>query len=158
MNFRRHGPGITLAPAVAGALIAAALMTAPTTAQQVIELPLEDRLLAADFPEVYRVGDGAGEWELLSRIASLGFDSMGNLHIGDLAGEELGALNPAPSAPWPQRPGLIDVVTPEGEYIGTLAGASMPAAFGPDGLVAYVEVDELDVANVVVRRLPDEVR
>ena len=29
----------------------------------------------------------------------------------------------------------------------------MPAAFGPDGLVAFIETDELDVRSVVVRRL-----
>ena len=34
----------------------------------------------------------------------------------------------------------------------------MPAAFGPDGLVAFVEMDELDVESVVVRRLPGAVR
>ena len=31
-------------------------------------------------------------------------------------------------------------------------------AFGPDGLVAFVEIDELDVPMVIVKRLPDEVR
>jgi hypothetical protein len=30
----------------------------------------------------------------------------------------------------------------------------IPSAFGPDGLAAYVELDELDVPTVVVRRLP----
>lgn len=101
MNSRRREPATTLAPAVGLALIAVILTAAPATAQQVIELPLEDRLLTADFPEVYRVGDGGSEWQLLSRIASLGFDSMGNLHIGDLAGEELEVL----------------VVDPEGELV-----------------------------------------
>ena len=88
----RHGPGIRFAPAVVRALIAAAFTGAPTAAQQVIELPLEDRLLTADFPEVYRVGDGIQEWELLSRVTSLSFDARGNLHIGDLAGDELSIL------------------------------------------------------------------
>ncbi len=35
---------------------------------------------------------------------------------------------------------------------------AMPDAFGPDGLAAFIELDELDVASVVVRRLPAEVR
>jgi len=61
-------------------------------AQQVIELPLADRYLDADFPEVYRVGDGFQEWQLLSRVTSLSFDAHGNLHIGDLAGDELSVL------------------------------------------------------------------
>ena len=34
----------------------------------------------------------------------------------------------------------------------------MPDAFGPDGLVAFVETNELDVQTVVVMRLPPDVR
>lgn len=34
----------------------------------------------------------------------------------------------------------------------------MPDAFGPDGLAAFIELDEFDVPSVVVRRLPVEVR
>lgn len=61
---------------------------------------------------------------------------------------------------YPDTDGPIDVLTPEGDYIGTFpAGATaMPDAFGPDGLVAFIELDELDVATVVVRRLPASVR
>ncbi|MDE2973456.1 MAG: hypothetical protein OXU64_01865 [Gemmatimonadota bacterium] len=60
----------------------------------------------------------------------------------------------------PESGGPIDVVTPEGEYIGTYApqATEMPDAFGPEGLAAFIEPDELDVARVVVRRLPAEVR
>ena len=51
--------------------------------------------------------------------------------------------------------GPIDVLTAEGDYMGTLpAGATaMPDAFGPDGLAAFIELDEFDVASVVVRRI-----
>ena len=73
----------------ASAAFAFIFATGYASAQQVIELPLEDRLLSADFPEVYRVGDGSREWELLSRVTSLGFDLRGNLHIADLGGDEL---------------------------------------------------------------------
>jgi len=34
----------------------------------------------------------------------------------------------------------------------------MPDAFGPNGLVAYWELDELDVPIVVVRRIPASLR
>ena len=56
--------------------------------------------------------------------------------------------------------GPIDVVTADGEYVGTFpAGATkMPDALGPDGLAAFIERDDLGVASVVVRRLPAEVR
>lgn len=51
--------------------------------------------------------------------------------------------------------GPIDVVTPGGEYVGTLPvdGLRIPAAFGPNGLMAYIEADELDVQTVRVVRL-----
>ena len=55
----------------------------------------------------------------------------------------------------------IDVLSADGRYVGTFAqqsGAIMFAAFGPAGLVAYVETDELDVPTVVVKRVPPEVR
>ena len=56
--------------------------------------------------------------------------------------------------------GPIDVLTADGEYMGTFATGStkIPDAFGPDGLAAFIELDELDVATVVVRRLPTAVR
>ena len=60
----------------------------------------------------------------------------------------------------PDSDGPIDVLTAEGVYVGTYAtGATvMPDALGPDGLAAFIELDEFDVARVVVRRLPIEVR
>ena len=69
---------------------------------------------------------------------------------------------------WVQRHGMephddngpIDVLTMDGRYVGTYpAGAAvMPAAFGPGGLVAFIETDELGVDAVVVGRLLPEVR
>ena len=51
--------------------------------------------------------------------------------------------------------GPIDVLTMDGRYIGTYpAGAvAWPAAFGPDGLVAFIERNEMDVETVSVKRL-----
>lgn len=62
--------------------------------------------------------------------------------------------------PWPETDGPIDVLTADGDYVGTFPAGTpgMPAAFGPDGLVAFIELDELDVATVVVRRLPASLR
>ena len=61
---------------------------------------------------------------------------------------------------YPETDGPIDVLTPEGDYLGTFpAGTTaLPGAFGPDGLAAFIELDEMDVATVVVRRLPPAVR
>jgi hypothetical protein len=60
----------------------------------------------------------------------------------------------------PTEPGAMDVLTPTGQYAGTFAAGSMPlpAAFGPEGLVAFIERDELDVPTVVVKRLPAVLR
>ena len=56
--------------------------------------------------------------------------------------------------------GWIDVLAPGGEYVGTfpLEETSMPGAFGPGGLVAFVETDEFEVPTIVVKRLPEAVR
>ena len=52
------------------------------------------------------------------------------------------------------------MLTAEGDYVGTFpAGTTaLPDAFGPDGLAAFIVLDEFDVATVVVRRLPAAVR
>lgn len=55
--------------------------------------------------------------------------------------------------------GPIDVLTPDGRYIGTLDGRMrMPDEFGPDGLVAFIEKDEFDVPVIEVKRLPPGIR
>ena len=50
--------------------------------------------------------------------------------------------------------GPIDILTMDGRYLGSYrtGAVDMPAAFGPDGLIAFIETDELDVREVVVRR------
>ena len=46
--------------------------------------------------------------------------------------------------------GTFDILSPEGEYLGTLTGVPAPIAFMPDGDVVGVEMDEMDVERVVV--------
>lgn len=55
----------------------------------------------------------------------------------------------------PTSDGPIDVLDMAGRYVGSYrTGATeIPDAFGPDGLVAFIEWNELDVETVVVRRL-----
>ena len=57
--------------------------------------------------------------------------------------------------PTGQGDGPTDIVAAGGEYIGTLPpdGLRTPDAFGPDGLMAYIETDEMDVPTVRVVRL-----
>ncbi len=64
--------------------------------------------------------------------------------------------------------GPIDVIRPDGRYLGTFDPedlgdlarrlSSGTVAFGPDGLVAYVERGWQESFYVVVKRLPEEVR
>ena len=51
--------------------------------------------------------------------------------------------------------GPTDIVTPDGSYIGTLPpdGLRTPDAFGPAGLMAYIELGDMDVPTVRVVRL-----
>ncbi len=60
----------------------------------------------------------------------------------------------------PESDGPIDVVTADGRYVGTFPkdATETPDAFGPNGVAAFIERDEFDVARVVVRRLPAAVR
>ena len=64
------------------------------------------------------------------------------------------------TAPGVEEPGPIDVLSPHGRYVGTLAPGlpKMPDAFGPDGLVAFIETDEFDVPVITVRRIPGAIR
>ena len=65
--------------------------------------------------------------------------------------------------PGASEPGPIDVITPDGRYVGTLTPGTaalpdMPDAFGPDGLVAFLDTDAFDVPVITVRRLLPEIR
>ena len=55
----------------------------------------------------------------------------------------------------PESDGPIDLLTPDGTYLGSLPaeGTEIPDAFGPNGLAAFIETDELGVKTVVVGRL-----
>lgn len=78
----RTGRGTAIAMALTIGVLAA--LAGPLVAQNVIELPAEDLPLDADFEEIYRVGslDGDG-WDTFGRVASVGFDGVGNLYILD---------------------------------------------------------------------------
>jgi hypothetical protein len=49
-----------------------------------------------------------------------------------------------------QALGTFDLFTADGEYVGTLRDAPVPAAFLPDGSVVGIEKDELDIERVVI--------
>ena len=68
-----------------GATVAWLVVAAPAAAQQVVDLPAEDRWLELGFEELYRVGTAVTgeEWEQFGRVRSVSFDDAGNLHIFD---------------------------------------------------------------------------
>ena len=86
---------------MAGALAAWPLLVGqPLAGQHVIELPAEDRILEAEFEEVYRVGSMDGEgWEVFGRVGGVGFGASGDLYVMDDQG------------------GRIVVVSREGEFV-----------------------------------------
>jgi len=91
---------------------------------------MEDRIQNMEFGEEMPV------------IGGLWADWDGHLWLGRL-GRRVGDAGP------------IDILSATGDYLGTLAPEEfkMPDAFGPNGLAAYIETDELDVPRVVVRRI-----
>jgi len=95
-----------------------------------IQRMMEEQIATLEFAEVIPV------------VAELGVDWTGTIWIRR-AGRSVGEDGP------------IDLLAPEGRYLGTLPAGEIrvPSAFGPDGLAAFVERDELDVPRVVVKRL-----
>ena len=103
---------------VGAVTLISALATAARSlaAQEVIELPAEDRLLDADFAVIYRLGtvDGGG-WDTFGNVEGLDFDGSGNLYILDT------------------RAVRISVVDPEGDPVRRFIGAGEgPGEFGSD--------------------------
>ena len=87
------------------AVLAGLLTAVPAHAQEIIQLPAEDRWLDADFEEVYRVGSSSGEdWEQFGSIFQVSFDGSGNLYVLDIYASR------------------VVVVDPEGGFAGVVGG------------------------------------
>lgn len=80
-------------------------------------------------------------WHEIPVITRLAADADGRLWVERSAG--IGEEGP------------IDLLTADGDYLGTVpaGGLRTPMAFGPAGLAAWVELDELEVPFVRVARL-----
>ena len=66
-------------------LTALVVVATPAAAQEVIELPAEDRWLGADFAEVFSLGSlDAAEWQHFGMLQAAAFDAAGNLHLLDV--------------------------------------------------------------------------
>ena len=124
------------------------LSVAPSSARERIELPAEDQRLEASFEELYRIGSvGGQEWEQFGNVSTVAFDGTGRLYVLDGQVERIFLVD-------------TDLLMPDGRYLGSLPadGAEIPDAFGPDGLAAFIETDELGVRTVVVGRLSVGIR
>jgi hypothetical protein len=73
--------------------------------------------------------------------------------IRDLRVDSDGRLWVARSWPALFGPSAIDVLRADGSYIGTLASAELPAAFGPNGLAAVVRQNEEGVNQLAIGRI-----
>ena len=107
---------------------------------------------ASFMPEVPLVRDLRTTWEGAVWVERWGSDPMAQIDLPAGGSDDRDREE--------AEEGWIDVLTPGGEYVGTfsLEQTPMPAAFGPGGLVAFVETDELDIPTIVVKRLPAAVR
>ncbi len=105
------------------------------------------------YPEVSILLALSTTWEGRVWVQRRGEDAGNRVPFGPI---DLGWFGPKA---W-RTPGPIDVVTADGRYVGSFAteATALPDAFGPDGMAAFIELDEFDVASVVVRRLPVAVR
>ena len=107
--------------------------------------------------EGFGVVEGLGEQMRANQL-----DQVDNMVFTDVIPVIAGMAVDAEDLIWVERtgpggdgPGPIDILTADGEYIGTLPadGPRIPDAFGPDGLMAYIETGEFDVPIVRVIRL-----
>ena len=114
------------------ALSSGLLLAASGGAQQIIQLPAEDRWLEADFEELYRLGSMAGEdWEQFGVLTDVAFDGKGNLHVFDRQAQRIYVVGTDGR--------LIRELGGEGDGPGEFGHAGAVAVFA-DGRVAVVDV------------------
>lgn len=109
---------------------------------------------AGFMPDVPIVRDLRTTWEGAIWVERWGSDPLAQIDLAVGGSDDESAAGEDPTDGW------IDVLTPAGEYVGTLSleETPMPGAFGPGGLVAFVETDEFGVPTIIVKRLPVVVR
>jgi len=111
---------------------------------------------ASFMSEVPLVRDLRTTWEGAIWVERWGSDPLAQINLAAGGSDDRNPEGEGEEA----AEGWIDVLAPGGEYVGTfsLEEMSMPGAFGPGGLVAFVETDEFDVPTIIVKRLPAAVR
>jgi hypothetical protein len=98
-------------------------------------------------------GRGLGEAEIRAQLADMQFADVIPVITG-LRTDAEGRIWVARAARAYGEDGPIDLLTADGRYLGTLAPQPLPDAISRSGLAAYIERDDMDVEQVVVKRLP----
>jgi len=146
----------------------------PVQVTSAIEAAERDRRIA-EHDEQQRNGSGGGGMRVITLGGAVGggaaqMDGMADAMrerienmlffaeipaIEALAADRQGRLWIQRSSGEPGEPGPTDIVRADGTYVGTIPadGLRIPDAFGPNGLVAWIETDEFDAERVVVARI-----
>ena len=75
--------------------LAGLVVSGPGGAQEIINLPGEDRHLELGFEELYTVGSVSGEdWEQFGNVRTVGFDGAGQLYIFDNVADRITVVSP----------------------------------------------------------------
>lgn len=144
------------------ACLAALFVAGDGHAQEVVELPAEDRPLAADIVEVYRLGSASAvaEWQVLGTVPAAGFDEAGNLYLLDEPARvvavdpggnllrEIGRPGEGPGEF--RRPAQLDV-WPNGRIVVTDMGHFAFQIFGPGGVferMVRMHIAESNIARI----------
>lgn len=137
--------------------LAALLIAGDGRAQETVELPGEDRRLAAELVEVYRIGsvDAVAEWQVLGTVPAAGFDEAGNLYfldaparvvVVDPGGNLLGEIGRPGEGPGEfRRPEQLDVL-PSGRIVVT--DSFVFQIFGADGVFERTVSVKVDPSNI----------
>ena len=146
----------------------------PLTVTEEMEQVERERRLEAESNRTVTQRGGpppASVLEMMDRMRSLAREAIENMRFFPEVPVIAAVRATWDGSLWVQRstepgldePGPIDVIAPDGRYAGTLESGTaalpdMPDAFGPDGLVAFIDADEFDVPVITVRRLPPAIR
>ena len=118
---------------ILAAIVAGWPAIASLNAQEVIELPGEDRWLEADFEEVFRIGSLAGaEWEQFGSVSRVAFDGVGRLYLFDTQASRIFVVDTGGA--------LIREIGRTGEGPGEFRGASEMVA-REDGEVVVADIE-----------------
>lgn len=152
-----------LPPGLAALLIAGRVIAGAGHAQETIELPGDDRPLAAGIVEVYRIGSAgaAADWEVLGTVPAAGFDAAGTLYFLDAparvvvvgpGGNFLGQISRPGEGPGEFRRAEQLDVWPSGRIVVTDWGHFAFQIFGAEGVferMVRVEVAQTNMSDIV---------